>query len=413
MRRAPVTAECLIICTALFVICQARTFEGMRFLDAQRQWGSMGMLQINPRPDQPPEALHRQLRGPFDLWDGEWWRIPVSSFHHGNLLHLLMNCGSGWVLGKRLERRWGSLRFALFLVPAVTIPMLAEALAGEMAVGFSGALCAMLGALIYMQQISVEQEDDLSDEAILITLGTLLLMIPATMLDLIRIGNIAHVTGVLYGWAAAWCMCGPWSNRLIRSGFVLSHLAVIPAFWVVTNPIHSGTYLWYVAERDHRSTPARHEQLLKMALQTDPSLTGIWLRLAEYRHAEGKLQDSWALLIEGLSNNPADTDLFEAARRLWRRLPNGPARESAEAELRKVFGDRAAVWLEQIRNTGLVSTRRIGPGSAKPSEPEVDPKQFPLDVPFDLHWEPKRPAPNVPQQIDPDAPDNAVEGRAL
>ena len=413
LRSAPVTAECLIVCTALYVICVARTFEEIPYRDAQRHWGAALILQPVPAREGQIEPIHRQLHGPFDVWDGQWWRIFVNGFHHVNVWHLLVNFSSAWILGRRLERRWGSLLYALFLLPAVFVPSLTELLLGNAGVGFSGAICAMLGALMVLQQVH-PRDDDLPNEVIHITLGLILLGIPATALEIIPIGNAAHFSGLIYGWVTAWSFCGTGSRvRLVRAGFVAAHLLLVPAVWVVMHPLHNGRYLWYLADRDPRVAPPEREPLLKQAVQVDPSLTGLWLRLASYRMAERNLSAAWNALIEGLSHDPSDADLFEAARSVWRRLPHGPQREAAETELKRVFGDRATVWLQQIRNTRLASVKSATDKSVKPSAPELDPRDFPLDRPLDLHWEPKRLEQEPPPQVDPNRPDSAAEGTVL
>lgn len=442
LRAAPVTAECLIICSALFVICHARSldparfnhverwaegvdpqmeraarraramFSGLRFEDAQRQWGAAVVLHINSNSDEPPTPLQRQLFGTFDLWDGQWWRIPLSAFHHANLLHLLMNGAAAWFLGKRLERRWGSLWYTLFLVPAIVIPLLIEFVIGHAALGFSGAICAMLGALLVLQQLE-PRDDDISDESIAFMLGLILLGIPATALEIMPIANAAHIAGVVYGWSAAWIFCGPGSRfSIARPAFLFAHLLVIPGLWLTTHPVNNGRYLWYLAERDAQSAPLRREPLLQRAIQADPGLAGIWLRLAQHRLIEGELQEAWTLLIEGLSHNPGDADLMADVRRVWRRLPYGQEREIAISELRRVFGSRADAWAKQIREPQLASAGQHSQ-PAKTNEPDIDPRQFPLDKPIDLDWQPDRPQPADPVPVDPDQPDSAAEGTAL
>lgn len=412
LRRAPVTAECLIVCTALFVICYAQTFDGTRFRDAQRQWGAAAQMQIISLRDDPPEPIHRQLNGPFDVWNGEWWRIPLGAFHHADALHLLFNCLSGWYLGRRLENRWGAWRYLLFLIPAIVIPMLVQAIVDDCAVGISGAICAMLGALMVVQEID-PREDDVSDDVIQLSLGMLLLGIPATMLHLLPVANTAHIAGLVYGWLAAWSTCGRHATGLTRCLFIAAHLLVIPGFWLAVHPVNNGRYLWYIADHDHRIMPQQRETLLKLAIESDPSLTGIWLRLADYRVIEGNLPEAWVLLIEGLSRNPDDADLFEATRRLWRRLSTEPEREAAEAELQRVFGDSASIWSEQIRATGLALVKRKVAPVIKAPEQELNPKDFPLDRPMDLEWKPRPPALQSQPPVDPEKPDSAIEGTTL
>ena len=413
-RTAPVTAECLIVCAALFAICYGQTADGLKFLDAQRQWGAALTLHMIPGNDGPLEPIHRQLQGPFDLWDGEWWRIPVNSFHHVNALHLLVNSLSAWMLGRRLEQRWGSLRYAIFLVPAVLIPILLEFLVGTTAMGFSGVICAMLGALMVLQNVA-PREDDIPAESIQFMLGFIVLGIPATALDLLPVGNVAHFSGIVYGWTAAWIFGGPGSRFMMaRLGFVAAHVLLIPGLWLATHPVNSGCYYWYLAvDRTSRIGPFEREPLLRRAIQADPSLTGVWLRLANQRIVEGNLQGAWSLLVDGLSHNPSDSDLFAAVRSTWERMPIGDDRDAAERELRRAFGDQAPLWSRQIRETRRASAGDAIRRSGKSKEPELDPRDFPLDRPLDLQWEPKQQVPLHPPIVDPERLDSAAEGTAL
>lgn len=383
----------------------------MRYGDAQRLWGAAVSLGY-PNSDGTADVVRRQWKGPFDLWDGEWWRIPVSAFHHGDLVHLLLNCSAAWMLGRRLEQRWGSLRYALFLGPAIMISMVAETISGNSAIGFSGAICAILGALIVVQPQD-PRPDDVQQEVIVFSLGFILLGIPFNAMELssIQVANTAHFTGLAYGGLTAWACCGSASRSvLVRVAFYASHLLILPATWLATHPLTNGRYLWYLADRDLNISPQQREALLELAVRTDPSLTAIWLRRADSRLAEGNIQAAWSIIVTGLMHNPTDADLFEAARALWRRVPQGPERDVAEGELKRVFGDQAEIWSKQIRNPRLIANASNREELEK--EPELNPKDFPLDQSIDLHWEPKRIEPKPPV-LDPDQPESASEGTTL
>ena len=407
-RTAPITAECLVICTALFVVCQLYGLDGVEFRDAQRFWGAIVQLPATPAAG-APEAIGRELQGPFDLWSGEWWRIPASAFHHAHVLHLLLNCAAGWALGRRLEQRWGSFWYLLFLIPAVLIPLLAEVLLGNTPVGFSGAICAMLGAQIALQQFD-PANDDIPDEALQVSLGLILAGIPASALGLVQFANAAHIIGIVYGWVIAWSCCGPGSRLVgVRSAVFAAHALLIPAIQLAMHPVGNGRYLWYMADRDPQVAPDQRTPLLERAVQADPSLTGVWLRLIEQRMIEGDSPRAWSVVVAALSSNPADADLFAAARRVWRRLPFGPPREAAEAELQHVFGEQSRVWMQQIRGTGVAAAKSRKRSPTESSETPLDPKDFPLDRPLELRWEPLKPQPDARPPVD--RPD-AIEGAA-
>jgi rhomboid protease GluP len=410
LRKAPITAACILTCTFLFVICAASQPKGMKFRDVQRTWGAAVSLQLFNGHHQQREVVMPELFGPFDLWDGQWWRVPVSAFHHANAAHLILNCAAAWILGKRLESRWGSARYALFLIPAVFIPMVAEFAAGNIAIGFSGAICAIFGAVVALQQFQ-PRDDDFPIEFIQLNVGLLFLGIPLSMLDLVKIANLAHFSGLAYGWLTVWVWFAPIRQAtLVRLGFFASHLAVVPALWWTIHPITNGRYLWYMA--DHHVVPTERSSMLRLAVETDPSLTAVWLRLAESSVIEGDLLGAWRILAEALSYNPADRELMKAARRVWNAFAFDSERVTAEEELRRVFGERAADWLRQIRQTILDNGSDDAAINAR-NDPEPDPKQFPLDQPIDLDWHPKAVTNEPPRPVDPDAADSAAEGTSL
>ena len=410
LRIAPITAECLVICTALFVVCMARSFEGMRFGDAQREWGAVTTLQVFVIRGDRREAVDPDLNGPFDLWDGDWWRIPINAFHHADVAHLVLNCLSAWALGSRLERRWGSFRFAVFLLPSLFVPLLAEFVIGHSPVGFSGAICAMFGALIALKQF--DNDDILPDQAVQFGLAFLVLCLWATVLDMIQIANAAHFVGLAYGWFATWAMCGPFrSANAIRVLFVLAHIGLYPLTWYAVQPIGNGRYHWYMADR--HPDPRLRTRTLRFAVHCDPSLSGVWLRLADGELIQGDVLAAWQTLLEGLSHNPTRRELLEAVRRVWRRIPPGIDRMEAELVLQRVFGKRAGDWLIQIKQTALVSPLLESEESDEPSKVEADSRRFPLDQKIDLNWQPDVVKPTAPQPFDPQAPGSAAEGTAL
>ena len=180
-----------------------------------------------------------------------------------------------------------------------------------------------------------------------------------------------------------------------------AHLAMLPAIEFAMHPVTNGRYLWYKADFDRSVRPDQRTPLLEQAVQIDPTLTGIWLRLVEQQMVENQFPSAWNMAIKGLFCNPSSADLMEATRRAWRRLTPGAQRELAEQELRNVFGERATVWMPQIRGKPNPS------GPKMIDEPVLDPRDFPIDQPMEMEFELPRPAPqpvNIP---------DAIEGTAI
>ncbi|MBG0814291.1 rhomboid family intramembrane serine protease [Planomonospora sp. ID82291] len=90
---------------------------------------------------------------------GEWWRLITGAFLHSPLdgggfalTHILFNMWALYAIGPELERRLGSLRFlALYLLSALG-GSVAVYLFGIAAVGASGAIYGMFGALFVVSR---------------------------------------------------------------------------------------------------------------------------------------------------------------------------------------------------------------------------------------------------------------------
>src|SRR5687768_5532447 len=79
---------------------------------AFRQWG---LLQIQHSPEHP------ELSGPFDLWAGEWWRVPLGGLHHASWWHLGLVSLAFLYLGGCLEPRLPKAVYGLFLLGAIFV----------------------------------------------------------------------------------------------------------------------------------------------------------------------------------------------------------------------------------------------------------------------------------------------------
>lgn len=79
---------------------------------------------------------------------GEVWRLVTANFLHGNLMHILVNGYSFWILGRFVERVYGPSRLALVFILTATFSALASWLANaSLSVGASGGITGFLGLL--------------------------------------------------------------------------------------------------------------------------------------------------------------------------------------------------------------------------------------------------------------------------
>lgn len=142
---------------------------------------------------------------PYIVERGEVYRLFTSMFLHFGIEHLLNNMLVLFVLGSRLEQVIGKVRFLLiYLLGGIAgnvISLLLELKSQEFAVsaGASGAVFAVMGAMIYVVIRNKGWLGDLSMRQILVMAAfSLYFGFTSSGVD-----NAAHVGGLLAGFALA------------------------------------------------------------------------------------------------------------------------------------------------------------------------------------------------------------------
>ena len=406
------TAESLVVCVAVYL---GSVFQAIAdrepFEEVQRSWGAICSLHLPAIQYGVRRSLDSDLHGPFDVWSQEWWRIPITAFHHSNLIHLTLNLVGAWYLGYRLEQRWGSFTMALFLIPAVCIPIMSELCFGNAVVGFSGATCAMLGALTVLRHFDDEVASSFPVEAsefgiVIIGLGWL-----STVFDVFPCANVSHLTGFFYGAVIAILTGGPFRHVfLLRISGVLAHVWLLPGLLLVMHPYWIGRYHWYQATTVR--SPQRAEKIMERAINYDSSLAGAWLAWSQFAERRSDLPEAWNRLVEGISYNPSNASLMDSARRLWRHL-DSRQRRNAEVVLVRTFGRRSGAWLGQIRKETLVKSLDSDEESSA-SHPKVELSEWLLDQQIELPpWRITGELPVPPGRVNGDHFDDAAEGERL
>lgn len=81
---------------------------------------------------------------------GEYWRFLTPIFLHGGTVHLLVNSYSLYALGRTVERLYGNIKFIfVYLVAGIIGNIASFMFSSAPAVGASGAIFGLLGALLY------------------------------------------------------------------------------------------------------------------------------------------------------------------------------------------------------------------------------------------------------------------------
>ncbi|MGE3314754.1 MAG: rhomboid family intramembrane serine protease, partial [Planctomycetaceae bacterium] len=216
----PITAA--IILASLLLHAAVLVYELRGETEVYRRLGAVETLTLFQVGEKDgPLVPVPQMSGPFELWDGQWWRILVSAFHHGGMLHVAMNGIGIAALGWLLEPRLGSARYLLFFLAGTMISMLPEFLLEHQAVGLSGGVYALFGMLLPLRRRDPDVESILTPQFVRFGLAWLIGCVLFTQIGIVHIANAAHFTGFIYGWIAGQVCFGAFrSSTLIRWSFV-------------------------------------------------------------------------------------------------------------------------------------------------------------------------------------------------
>jgi membrane associated rhomboid family serine protease len=411
-----------------------------RVSERRRDWGSVEQLSWVKTDGSREDVISPELTGPFELWDGQWWRVPLTALHHADLLHLAMNLTFVLVCGPWLEQRWGGWRYLVFLIAAAFVSMAPEYLLGNHALGYSGVCCAIFGALLALRTRDAELQERMPEEWVSLMLGTLVAMLALTWADVLPIANAAHFTGLGYGLLAGAVSRLAWPAR---SAFVLGHALLVVPYWLMVSPTWNGRYQWYLADLERRENLSEPWNVarLKRAVAADPSLTEVWLILSQDALDRNQPLEGWDLLLQGLEHNPSQQELWGVARRMWRLFATSEDRPRAVKVVTDRFGSSGAGWLSELRRT-VPPPVLIAPDRAAVETPlnllkreirfqihlSMPPAMLPIHTvvaesskPLQRNWEPPpqnawpwRVPSNEPlPAVDPADPNSAVEGELL
>lgn len=380
--------------------------------DLQRRLGAVSAQVWVHDNGREIRVIEPEFFGPIDLWKGEWWRIPACALHHGDVIHLLCNLSAVWVLSPWLERRFGSLWMGLFVVSAAVVSLLPEFLAGHVAIGYSGVICAIFGALWALRHDDPELQADLTDGMLQGGVGLLVLGVVLSALDVVSFANLAHFVGLGYGYLAGRVAMVRRSRREFAViGLLAAQALLVPGLWLACHPFWNGRYHWYVADR---ATDAGVKELrLGQAVAWDPRLPGAWRALASAQFQTERPVLAWQTTLRGMRANPSSAVLQELAREIWWRW--AALQPEGATELAAVFGDDAPAIRELLKQPpGNVRITRVHP-SEQSDLTEMDLGRLRLNQGIDLSF-PELTSPGRGDKlppVDPDAPDSAVEGRTL
>jgi len=351
-----------------------------------------------------------------EVAQGEWWRLPVSTLHHGGILHLLLNASFLFLFGRALEPRLGPVRTGLVYLGSMLVTPVASWLISSLGpdgstagVGLSGSAAALFGAAAVLRPRDSALQEELSLEMMRLGWAWWVLCIPITWSGLLAIDNVAHFAGLLYGaLLAAACLQVP-VRRALAGAFLISHVGLIPGIYYCVNSTWSSA--WHF-ERAYRARDEdTQEYHYRRAVEINPRLGEAWynLTLIHFRNLQFVL--AWETILEGLVHNPAYDKALRLANQIWEAMTPRQQRLAWD-QLQEKFGDRADDLARRLALGPLPREAVQGeprPAGKEPPRSEEDAAPPPVKLPADS-LDPFR-GPR-PREFDPGDPQSASEGVA-
>ena len=129
---------------------------------------------------------------------GQVWRLLTSAFLHGNILHLLVNMYSLWIIGSQVETYIGKWKFlVIYLLSAIMGSLFSIVFyANSISIGASGALFGLMGSLLYFgYHYRLYLSNTLTSQIIPIIVLNLLFGFTVPGID-----NACHIGGLIGGY---------------------------------------------------------------------------------------------------------------------------------------------------------------------------------------------------------------------
>lgn len=346
----PLTWGVVLVAVLLHLFVQIKMSSQEDRLAAFRE---AGVLEVRQSADHP------ELTGPFDLWAGEWWRIPMGGLHHLGWLHLAIVVGVAVYLGKRLEPQLHWLTYILFFLGALVVTTLPRWQAGDSVpdwfngadpiTGLSGVLFAEFGLLLFLRQKDRKLLRRFHEGSILFGVVMGLGCLAFSTIGLrFGVDNLAHIVGFFYGlvWGIALFPSSKWIQGVLVGALVGAHALLWPMFQHLMHPVENGRYHWWLAETS--DDPAFRRLCYREALKCDPTLQTPWLELSQSELENGQPDAAWKTLLRGLDQHPDLEHSEDLSRRIWSEFTTTEDREIAWQEAEQHKPTLSADWSTRL-----------------------------------------------------------------
>nr|MBN1229492.1 rhomboid family intramembrane serine protease [Anaerolineae bacterium] len=147
---------------------------------------------------------------------GQYWRMVTPLFLHGGILHLGFNSYFLFMVGRRIERAYGSLRFGLiYFISGMSGTLVSFAFSTHSSIGASSALFGIIGAwiplLYHNRNVLLNTSRQMRSIIQVIAINLLIGLTPG-------IDNWAHLGGLVGGLAFTWFTAPRYRLQVLSDG---------------------------------------------------------------------------------------------------------------------------------------------------------------------------------------------------
>jgi GlpG protein len=141
----------------------------------------------------------------IQIFEDKFWSVITSNFIHIEIWHIFFNLSWFWVLSKKVEYENSRIFYFIFIISSAIVSSISQiAFSSSSGIGLSGVVYALFGFLYLKGYLDSKYKGFISQKTAIIFLAWLVICIVITLLDILPIGNAAHIGGLLWGFLLAY-----------------------------------------------------------------------------------------------------------------------------------------------------------------------------------------------------------------
>ncbi len=239
------------------------------------------------------------------VWNGGYWALITSTFVHFEIWHVAFNVYWLWRLGSCLERAIGPLLYFIFFILAAFVSSSFQlAASGDIGIGASGVGYSLFGFMWITRCRYPCFNEVLGKRTVNLFIIWLFVCAIIARLNILNIGNVAHISGLLFGVSVASAFVLKIKRHFVSIALfvMLLVISVIPLFWCPWSTLwlSNKAYSAHVAKQ-YDVALNRYIQIIDI----DPKNAWAYINRSFVYRALGQTQNAEADLESALKIDPS------------------------------------------------------------------------------------------------------------